>query len=152
LGQPRATPSSTFTASSCLNAVGRITDTLIAVSRLIYAGHIVRYANAKIVVGIGGAALPHVIGRSRRNYELDKSKLGDPDLAWASLYYDTIVQDARTLRDLVDVVGSGWIMVGSDRPFPIRDPAPVKIVEATALSGAERTAIHHVTTPRRLGL
>jgi aminocarboxymuconate-semialdehyde decarboxylase len=65
---------------------------------------------------------------------------------------DTIVQDARTLRDLVDVVGSGRIMVGSDRPFPIRDPAPVKIVEATALSGAERTAIHHVTTPRRLGL
>jgi aminocarboxymuconate-semialdehyde decarboxylase len=134
------------------NAVGRITDTLIAVSRLIYAGHIARYANAKIVVGIGGAALPYVIGRLRRNYELDKTKLGDPDLALASLYYDTIVQDARTLRYLVDVVGSGRIMVGSDMPFPIGDPTPLKVIEAAPLSGVERTAIHHGTAQRLFGL
>jgi aminocarboxymuconate-semialdehyde decarboxylase len=134
------------------NAVGRITDTLIAVSRLIYAGHIARYANAKIVVGIGGAALPYVIGRLRRNYELDKTKLGDPDLALASLYYDTIVQDARTLRYLVDVVGSERIMVGSDMPFPIGDPAPLKIIETAPLSEAERTAIHHGTAQRLFGL
>src|SRR5258708_32668494 len=36
------------------NAVGRITDTLIAMSRLVYAGHVTRYASAKIVAGIGG--------------------------------------------------------------------------------------------------
>jgi aminocarboxymuconate-semialdehyde decarboxylase len=82
------------------NAVGRITDTLIAMSRLIYAGHVIRYANAKIVVGIGGAALPYVIGRLRRNYSLDKDKLGDPDAALAAMYYDTIVQDPRALRYL----------------------------------------------------
>jgi aminocarboxymuconate-semialdehyde decarboxylase len=134
------------------NAVGRITDTLIAVSRLIYAGHIARYANAKIVVGIGGAALPYVMGRLRRNYELDKANLGNPDLALASLYYDTIVQDARTLRYLVDIVGSGRIMIGSDMPFPIGDPAPLKIVEATPLSDAERTALHHGTAQQLLGL
>ena len=134
------------------NAVGRITDTLIAVSRLIYAGHIARYANAKMVVGIGGAALPYVIGRLRRNYELDKAKLGDPDLALASLHYDTIVQDPRALRYLVDVVGSGRVMLDSDMPFPIGDPAPLKIVEATALSGAERAAIDRCTAQRLFGL
>ena len=32
-----------------------------------------------VVAGIGGAALPYVIGRLRRNYSLDKDKLGDPD-------------------------------------------------------------------------
>src|ERR1035441_2046649 len=52
-----------------------------------------RYADAKIVAGIGGAALPYVIGRLRRNYSLDKDKLGDPDAALAAMYYDTIVQD-----------------------------------------------------------
>src|SRR5438270_14020267 len=52
------------------NAVGRITDTLIAVSRLIYAGHITRYSRAKIVAGIGVAALPYLLGRLRRKYEL----------------------------------------------------------------------------------
>ena len=38
------------------NAVGRITDTLIAMSRLIYAGHLTRFAQMKVIAGIGGAA------------------------------------------------------------------------------------------------
>ena len=87
------------------NAVGRITDTLIAVSRMIYSGHILRYRNAKIVVGIGGAALPYVLGRLRRNYEVDHDKLKDPDASLAALYYDTLVHDARALRLLAEVVG-----------------------------------------------
>jgi aminocarboxymuconate-semialdehyde decarboxylase len=40
------------------NAVGRITDTLIAMSRLIYAGYVTRYNNMQVIAGIGGAALP----------------------------------------------------------------------------------------------
>jgi aminocarboxymuconate-semialdehyde decarboxylase len=124
------------------NAVGRITDTLIAMSRLIYAGHVTRYSNMKIVAGIGGAALPYVIGRLRRNYSLDKDKLGDPDAALAAMYYDTIVQDPRTLRYLADIVGSGRIMMGSDMPFPIGDLAPLKIVQETSFSDAERASIN----------
>ncbi len=123
------------------NAVGRITDTLIAMSRLIYAGHVTRYANIKIVAGIGGAALPYVIGRLRRNYSLDKDKLGDPDAALAAMYYDTIVQDTRALRYLADVVGADRVMMGSDMPFPIGDLAPLKIVQETSFSDAERASI-----------
>src|SRR3979490_3510348 len=115
-------------------AVARLTDTLIAMSRLIYAGHAPRYANAKIVAGIGGAALPYVIGRLRRNYSLDREKLGDPDAALAAMYYDTIVQDPRALRYLADIVGPGRIMMGSDMPFPIGDLAALKIVAETKFS------------------
>jgi aminocarboxymuconate-semialdehyde decarboxylase len=124
------------------NAVGRITDTLIAMSRLIYAGHVTRYSNIKVVAGIGGAALPYVIGRLRRNYSLDKDKLGDPDAALAAMYYDTIVQDPRTLRYLADMVGADRIMMGSDMPFPIGDLAPLKIVQETSFSDAERASIN----------
>ena len=45
-------------------------------------------------------------GRLRRNYSLDKDKLGDPDAALAAMYYDTIVQDPRALRYLADIVGA----------------------------------------------
>lgn len=124
------------------NAVGRITDTLIAVSRLIYAGHVTRYADAKIVVGIGGAALPYVVGRLRRNFNVSHDKLGDPDAALAALYYDTIVQDTRSLRFLADVVGTERIMMGSDMPFPIGDTVPLKIVADTSFTDAERAAIN----------
>jgi aminocarboxymuconate-semialdehyde decarboxylase len=133
------------------NAVGRITDTLIAMSRLIYAGHVTRYANAKIVAGIGGAALPYVIGRLRRNYSLD-NKLGDPDVALAAMYYDTIVQDPRTLRYLADIVGAERIMMGSDMPFPIGDPAPLKIVSQSGFTDSESAAINGRLAQRLFGL
>jgi aminocarboxymuconate-semialdehyde decarboxylase len=124
------------------NAVGRITDTLIAMSRLIYAGHVTRFGNMKVVAGIGGAALPYVIGRLRRNYSLDKDRLGDPDAAMAAMYYDTIVQDPRTLRYLADIVGADRLMMGSDMPFPIGDLTPLKIVRETPFADAERASIN----------
>jgi aminocarboxymuconate-semialdehyde decarboxylase len=134
------------------NAVGRITDTLIAMSRLIYSGHVTRYGNTKIVAGIGGAALPYVIGRLRRNYSLDKEKLGDPDAALAAMYYDTIVQDARALRYLADIVGAERIMMGSDMPFPIGDLAPLKIVQDTSFTEAERASINGGLAQKLFGL
>lgn len=133
------------------NAVGRITDTLIAMSRLIYAGHVTRYSGAGIVAGIGGAALPYVIGRLRRNHALDV-KLGDPDAALAAMYYDTVVQDPRALRYLADIVGADRIMMGSDMPFPIGDPAPLQIVGETRFSDSERAAINGGLAQRLFGL
>ena len=102
------------------NAVGRVTDTMIAVSRMIYAGHFTRFPKMKFLALIGGAGLPYIMGRLRTNYALDK-KLGDPDAALAAMYYDTIVQDPRTLRYLADIVGADRLMMGSDMPFPIGD-------------------------------
>jgi aminocarboxymuconate-semialdehyde decarboxylase len=133
------------------NAVGRITDTMIAMSRLIYSGHITRYSNIKMLALIGGAALPFVVGRLRTNYLLDK-KLGDPDAALAAMYYDTIVQDPRSLRFLADVVGADRIMMGSDMPFPIGDLTPMKVVAETKFSDAERASINGGLAQRLFGL
>lgn len=133
------------------NAVGRITDTLIAVSRLIYSGHVQRYSNARIIVGIGGAALPFVIGRLRRNYMLDK-KLGDPDAALRAFHYDTILQDARALRFLAEVVGPERIMMGSDKPFPIGDPEPMKIVAEAGFAPSQQSAINGGVARKLFGL
>ena len=134
------------------NAVGRITDTLIAMSRLIYSGHITRFANMKVVAGIGGAALPYVIGRLRRNYSLDKDKLGNPDAALAAMYYDTIVQDSRALRYLADIVGADRIMMGSDMPFPIGDLAPLTIVRETSFTDREQSSINGGLARKLFGL
>jgi aminocarboxymuconate-semialdehyde decarboxylase len=123
------------------NAVGRITDTLLAVSRIIYSGHLLRYRNAKIIVGIGGAALPYVVGRLRRNYSLDRDKLGDPDASLKALYYDTLVHDPTVLRFLADRVGTDRIMLGSDMPFPIGDLAPGKIVDDAGFSESEVASV-----------
>jgi len=133
------------------NAVGRITDTLIAVSRLIYAGHVKRYANAKIMIGIGGAGLPYVLGRLMRNASLDDS-LGDPREALSMMYYDTLVHDPAALRLLLDTVGADRVMLGSDMPFPIGDPAPRAILDGAGVSAADRDLIESGVASSLLGL
>ncbi len=134
------------------NAVGRVSDTLIAISRIIYSGHVLKYSNVKIVIGIGGAALPFIAGRLRRNYSLHPDTLADPDASLAQLYYDTVVHDARVLRFVADMVGSDRIMMGSDKPFPIGDFAPMKIVEEAGFTSAEADSINCGLAQKLLGL
>ena len=123
------------------NAIGRITDTLIAISRIIYSGHVETYHNAKIVIGIGGSALPFVIGRMMRNYELHKDQLADPSKALSLLYYDTLVHDPSALALLIKTVGVNRIMLGSDMPFPIGDPMPRNILDHVQLTTTERSML-----------
>jgi aminocarboxymuconate-semialdehyde decarboxylase len=122
------------------NAVGRITDALVAVSRLICAGHVARYPDAKIVVPMGAAGLPFLLGRLARNHAITPG-LGDPAEALRHIYTDTIVHDPRVLRFVVDTLGADRIMLGSDMPFPIGDAEPSKIVQAAGLSPAEAAGI-----------
>ena len=68
------------------------------------------------------------------------------------MYYDTIVQDSRTLRYLADIVGAERIMMGSDMPFPIGDLAPTRIVAETNFSDSERAAINGGLAGRLFGL
>ncbi len=123
------------------NAVGRITDAMLALSRLIYAGHFQKYPNAKIVVGIGGAGLPFILGRLKRNFSITPS-LGDPEDALRRLYVDTILHDQRVLRFVAEIMGTERIMMGTDMPFPIGDHKPLAIVEAAGFSAAEQTSVN----------
>jgi len=121
------------------NAIGRITDTLIAISRIIYSGHVETYHGAKIVIGIGGSALPYVLGRMMRNYNLHKDTLANPSKALSMLYYDTLLHDPAALEFLLSAVGSDRIMLGSDMPFPIGDPSPLAVLDG--LDTAVRTKL-----------
>ena len=120
------------------NAIGRITDTLIAISRLIYSGHVERYKGARIVIGIGGAGLPYVLGRMQRNYNLHKDSLADPQRALSLLYYDSLLHDPAALQFLIDSVGSDRVMLGSDMPFPIGDPAPLDVFDGLQISASQK--------------
>ena len=120
------------------NAIGRITDTLIAIARIIYSGHVQRYQGVRIVIGIGGAGLPYVLGRMRRNYNLHKDSLADPQQALSLLYYDSLLHDPAALQFLIESVGSARIMLGSDMPFPIGDPAPLDIFDGLRISASQK--------------
>src|SRR5665647_239144 len=123
------------------NGLGRITDAVIAVARLISAGHVAKYKNAKIFAPMGAAALPFVLGRLKRNHAITPG-IGDPVAGLASIYTDTILHDVRVLKFVIEMIGTERLMMGSDMPFPIGDLEPLKIVTDARLSAAQTASIN----------
>jgi aminocarboxymuconate-semialdehyde decarboxylase len=123
------------------NGLGRITDAAVAVARLISAGHVAKYKNAKFFAPMGAAALPFVLGRLKRNHAITPG-IGDPVEALAHIYTDTILHDARVLKFVIEMMGTERLMMGSDMPFPIGDTEPMKIVAAASLSKAQADSIN----------
>jgi aminocarboxymuconate-semialdehyde decarboxylase len=123
------------------NGLGRITDAAVAVARLICAGHVMRYKNAKFFAPMGAAALPFVLGRLKRNATIT-SGIGDPVEALSRIYTDTILHEVRVLKFVVEMMGADRLMMGSDMPFPIGDTEPMKIVAAAGLSKEQAASIN----------
>jgi aminocarboxymuconate-semialdehyde decarboxylase len=123
------------------NGLGRITDAAVAVARLISAGHVAKYKTAKFFAPMGGAALPFVLGRLKRNAAITPG-VGDPIAGLGALYTDTILHDARVLKFVVEMIGTERLMMGSDSPFPIGDMQPAKIVEQADVTAAQAASIN----------
>ena len=123
------------------NGVGRITDAVVTMARLISAGHIAKYRQAKFFAPMGAAALPFVLGRLKRNHTITPG-IGDPVEALGAIYTDTILHDARVLKFVVEIMGTEKLMMGSDMPFPIGDLEPMKIVADAGLNAAQTASIN----------
>ena len=123
------------------NGVGRVSDAIVAVSRLAMSGHVTRYRNAKVFVPIAAGGLPLVVGRLKRNHSITPGT-SDPAEALSLMYTDTIEHDPRVLRFVIEMMGADHVMLGSDMPFPIGDHEPMKIVAAAGLKPDQVAAIN----------
>jgi aminocarboxymuconate-semialdehyde decarboxylase len=129
------------------NGLGRVTDAMIAMARLVSAGHVTRYKQAKIVAPIGAAGLPFVLGRLKRNHAITPG-IGDPIEALAHIYTDTIIHDVRALKFVIEMMGTERLMMGSDMPFPIGDTEPMRIVAAAGLSKGQADSVNGALAAR----
>jgi aminocarboxymuconate-semialdehyde decarboxylase len=128
-------------AHGLVSAVGRATDTTIAVARLLYSGHLKRYPGVNLVISHGGAALPMLLGRLRRSFETAPAQRSDPAEGFARLYFDTVVYDVPTLRFVRELAGPDRLLMGTDEPFVIGEPQPVQFVKACKFAAADERAI-----------
>jgi aminocarboxymuconate-semialdehyde decarboxylase len=131
-----------------LNAVGRLTDTTIAMARLLFSGHLTRFPGVTLVVSHGGGAVPYALGRLRRNRTIHAEGCADPLDGFRRLYFDTVLFEPQALRFLCDIAGADRVVLGSDYPFPIGDPEPAQVVDDTPLTETERRAILGETAAR----
>jgi aminocarboxymuconate-semialdehyde decarboxylase len=139
LHPPTIGPASAIPDSSEFgNLWHRLIDTTLVASRLILNGVLDRHPKLRLVLVHGGGFLPYQTGRFDRSYAIGSHpdatmKQGAPGDYLRSFYYDTCVMQPPAIRLLCDLVGADRVVLGSDYPFPIGDPDPVKSVTAAKL-------------------
>ena len=106
------------------NVIGNPLETTIALSHLIFEGTLDRFPGLKICAAHGGGYLPSYAGRSDAGCTTFPERCAKvplkkrPTEYLRQLYYDSIVFTSEALRHLAAEVGSGWIVMGTDYPFP----------------------------------
>ena len=67
-------------------------------------------------------------------------------------YYDSILFDDSALRHVVHTFGASQVVIGSDFPFALGDPDPVKTVNAAGFDADTVRAITRDNAERFLAL
>ena len=123
------------------NGVGRITDAVVAMARLISAGHVAKIQKCQILRA-DGRGRPALRARPAQAQSRDHARHRRPGRGAGAIYTDTILHDARVLKFVVEMMGTERLMMGSDMPFPIGDLEPMKIVADAGLNAAQTASIN----------
>ena len=115
-----------------VNALARPYETALSAVRVLYSGVPHRHKKLKLILSHGGGALPFLMGRIQRNYELLSAKseeVFNPIEGFQQLYFDSVLFSPKSLNFLLSLTSSDKVMLGSDIPFPIGDFSLRSIVE-----------------------
>ena len=129
------------------NMVGRPAETTIALAGLILSGVLDRFPGLKLCAVHGGGFAPFQIGRLDRGYraksELVAASISRPPGDYLkSVFVDTVVHEPEVLRYLIDYLGAGQILLGTDYPFEMGDDDPLGTLRSTpGISADEIEAI-----------
>ena len=107
-------------------------ETALAGVSLLAHGVVTRFPRLRFLLSHGGGALPWILPRLDKGFELSASirtAMGDsPTTLARRFWYDTILYSEASLTFLSDMVGGDRIVVGSDYPFAIKQDRPGDIV------------------------
>ncbi len=124
------------------NLVGNAMETTICISRLWLGGFFERYPQIQMCFSHGGGAFPFLMGRLRHGSRVRPEighREGRLELR-SGVYFDTVVHDGKALRYLADQCGVKSVLLGTDSPFDMGLPDPVRFVRES-VPPAEQEAI-----------
>lgn len=126
-----------------IRLVGYPADTTLAAASLVFGGVADRFPELRILLVHAGGFYPYQAGRLQHAHRIqaDPKPATSPQDALRWFHYDTITHMPEALGYLVGLVGAERVLLGSDAPFDVRDPAPVATVRAARLSAAATEAI-----------
>jgi len=128
------------------NLISYPVDTTIAAARLLFSGLLQEMPGLKICLAHSGGFLPYQIGRMDRGFAAHPAcskhlKLAPSEIL-NNFIFDSLTHNDGALSFLIDSVGAGRVVFGSDYPFEMLDPEGAKRLRRLRnLSSAEQQAI-----------
>lgn len=138
------------------NSVGNPGETALAAARLIMSGTLDRHPRLAVVLAHGGGSLPFIAARMDHAYEVRaecREAIAErPSSYLRRLYFDTITHGDAALALLIRTAGPGRVLLGTDHPYDMADPAPVRRLRRAGLSSTAVEAISRRNARRLLRL
>lgn len=137
------------------NLIHNPLETTVAAAHLIFGGVMERHPRLKVMLVHGGGFLPADLGRLTRGravrQETNERMSGTVEESFRRFYFDTVTHSVPALRFLVGEAGAERVLLGSDYPFDMGDPDPVRTVREAKLAETDEALVLRGAAERALG-
>jgi aminocarboxymuconate-semialdehyde decarboxylase len=137
------------------NLVHNPLETTVAAAHLIFGGVMERHPRLKVMLVHGGGFLAADLGRLRRGravrQETTVSMSGYVEESFSRFFFDTVTHSVPALKFLVGEAGAERVLLGSDYPFDMGDPDPVRTVREARLDASDEALLLRGAAERMLG-
>ena len=127
------------------NVVGNPLETTMALHYLIFDGVLERHPALKLIAVHGGGYLAAYSGRIDHAWGARSDARGGlpkpPTTYLKRVFFDSVVFTPHQLRALIDVFGTGHILMGTDYPYDMADSDPIGHLASAGLDKASFAAI-----------
>lgn len=116
------------------NLIGNPSETAVAAASLIFGGVLKEFSRLKFYLAHGGGSCPFIRGRWDHGWQVRPEGRANidrpPSDYFRLLCFDSLVHSVPALNYLVETVGTGRVMMGSDYPFDMGDKNPANDIAA----------------------
>ena len=116
------------------NTIGNLADRTVTFSSFVFGGVMDKHPNLKICLSHGGGYTCFGIGRLDRGWQVRREarvNIHQPPSNYVRMfYYDCLTHSEAALRFIIDTVGIGKVVLGSDWPYDMGIDSPVEWVNS----------------------
>jgi aminocarboxymuconate-semialdehyde decarboxylase len=137
--------------------VGMPAELSRAICSMVFGGVLEKLPLLRICFAHGGGSFPYTIGRIEHGFNMRPDLVAtdnpvNPREYLDRIYVDSVTHDPLALRYLLEVMGPGQVMLGSDYPFPLGEQHPGSLIEGLSLPEQQQAGLFSANALRWLGL
>lgn len=145
LHPPQSPPVGAYSRFYMQNLVLNPIETTVAGAHLIFGGVMERHPDLTILLVHGAGFLPYNLGRLRRGHktraETKGALQGSVEDSFRRFVIDTVTHSASGLRFLYGEAGHNKVVLGTDYPFDMADPDPIRTLKDAGLAAEDERRV-----------